>query len=267
MLEDIAVRVAVTVAAALVIYIGKTLWQNRRHLRLLVLLFTPWRRVRLSVAVLLRLDDEDCYVLFDSPTRPATFGPPGGVVKYHESGRRKLDKLGFECEERSQEVMRCDLRGFVRAVKVPDFARWLYGGSGREPASDCMRRELVEEVAEIGHPELAPSVASINFTLVRRVVDGPMKVAGAPYRQVRFFEVYDLMLEKPEALELRAALLVLARDPLEEHIIAVSRQGIALGREGAHMVLPQSAFLIGDERFREDIHPVRRPTTGQAETR
>ncbi|GAA2385599.1 MULTISPECIES: hypothetical protein [Streptomyces] len=266
MIEDIALRVAATVAAALVIYIGKTVWQNRRHLRLLLLLFTPWRRVRVSVAVLLRLGDEDRYVLFDSPTRPAAFGPPGGVVKYHETGLRKLDKLGFEYEERSQEVMRCDLRGFVRAARMPDFARWLHGGTGRESAADCLRRELVEELGEVGHPELAPLVASVNFTLVRRVTDGPLKVAGASYQQVRLFEVHDLLLDKPHAVELRSALLALARDPAEQHVIAVGRQGIALGREGVHMVLPQSAFLIGDERLREDIQPVRRPTAGQAET-
>ncbi|WP_460071347.1 SMODS-associated NUDIX domain-containing protein [Streptomyces sp. YKOK-I1] len=266
MLKDIIIRVAATVAAALFIYIVKMLWQNRRHKRLLLLLFVPWRSTRVSVAALLRLHDEDRYVLFDSPTRPGAFGPPGGVIKYHETGRGELEKRGFRYEERSQAVMRCDLRGFLRARRVPRFASWLHDGTGRESATDCLRRELAEESAEVGHPELAPLAASVNFTRVRRVIDGPLKVAGAPYQQVRFLEVYDLVLDRPEAVELRSSLLALAADPADRHVVAVGREGIALGREGAHMVLPQSAFLIGDKRLREDIQPVGRPTPGRAGT-
>ncbi|MGW7369529.1 SMODS-associated NUDIX domain-containing protein [Streptomyces sp. NPDC054841] len=250
-------KIVVSVAAALLGYIGRTLWQNRRHLSLLRLLFTPRRRMRVSVAVLLRLHDEDHYVLFDSLTRPGAFGPPGGVVKYRDTARADLDKIGFEPESRIQPLMKRDLRGFLSALRVPHFARWLYREEGREPATDCLRRELGEELGEVGHPELSPLAKEVGFTLVRRLIDGPLKVAGESYRQIRFIEVYDLLPDRPEAVELRSALLALAADPAEGRVIGASRQDIALGRAGAHMILPQSAFLTGGERLREDIQPVR----------
>ncbi|GAA4911907.1 hypothetical protein ACFPM3_10150 [Streptomyces coeruleoprunus] len=240
----------------LLTYIGKTLWQNRRHLTLLRVLLAPGRRTRVSVAVLLRVQDEDFHVLFDSPTRPGGFGPPGGVVKYHDSAQRTLERLGFTPDGRTRDVMKRDLRGFLTAARVLGFARWLYGGVDREPATDALRRELAEELAETGHGELAPLSRAVNFRLVRRVIDGPLKVPGEDYRQIRFFEVHDLVLDTPEATELRTVLLTLAADQDEAHIIGATRQEIARGRAGVHVILPQSAFLVGDRRLREDIQPV-----------
>ncbi|MGW2562101.1 SMODS-associated NUDIX domain-containing protein [Streptomyces sp. NPDC001514] len=245
------------IVVALLTFIGRTLWQNRRHLSLLRVLLVPWSRTRVSVAVLLRLHDEDHYVLFGSVTRPGAFGPPGGVVKYHDSARPTLERLGFEPESRSSDAMRLDLRGFLPAARVLGFARWLYRGVDREAATECLRRELLEELGEVGHDELAPLAREVGFTPVRRVIDGPMKVAGESYRQVRFFEVYDLVLDKPDATELRTALLTLAGDPTEPQVIGASRREITRGRAELNVVLPQSAFLTGDRRLREDIEPVR----------
>ncbi|QCW78599.1 hypothetical protein EQG64_18230 [Streptomyces sp. S6] len=240
---------------ALLTYAGRTLWQNRRHLKLLRVLLTPRRRTRVSVAVLLRVQEEDQFVLFATPARPGAFGPPGGVVKYHETSGSALERLGFEPEQRGRAVMRLDLRGFLPGSAVPAFARWLHHGDGREPAIECLRRELVEELGEIGHEELTDLARAVAFQSVRRVVDGPMKVAGETYRQLRFLEVYDLLADRPEAEELRTALIALANEQTEAGVIRATRREIALGRAGAHVVLPQSAFLVGDRRFREDLHP------------
>jgi hypothetical protein len=151
--------------------------------------------------------------------------------------------------------MRHDLRGFLPAARVLGFARWLQWGVDREPATECLRRELIEELDEVGHNELVSEAQEIGFRFVRRVLDGPIKVAGESYRQIRFFEVYDLALDKPDAVELRTTLLVLAADPAESQIIGASRREIARGRAETHVVLPQSAFLTGDRRLREDIEP------------
>lgn len=245
------------VCVALLTWTGRTVWQNRHHLLLLKLLFVPRRKIRVSVAVLLRLHDEDHYVLFDSPTRPGGYGPPGGVVKYHQTPRGTLEKLGFDPEGRTNDVMKHDLRGFLPAARIPGFARWLHRATGREPATECLRREMIEELGEVGHPELAPLAQAVSFSPLRTVVDGPMKVPGEAYRQIRFIEVYDLLPDRPEAAELRAALLALARTPDSPHVIGATRQDIVRGRSGPHVVLPQSAFLIGDRREREDIQPVR----------
>jgi hypothetical protein len=234
---------------------AKTLWSNRRNLGLLRLLVRPMARMRVSVAVLLRLQDEDSYVLFDSPVRPGAFGPPGGVVKYQDDARKTLEGLGFNAEPRSSEIMRYDLRGFLPARRVPAFARWLHRGDGRESPAECLRRELVEELGEVGHPQLAALVGAVAFTRVRAVIDGPLRVPGESYRQIRFIEIYDLLLDKPEATRLKTELLSLAKDPSEAHVARAGHQDIARGRAGAHVVAPQSAFLLGDRRLRQDLQP------------
>ncbi|MGW5566708.1 SMODS-associated NUDIX domain-containing protein [Streptomyces tendae] len=240
---------------ALLTYVGRTLWQNRRHLKLLLVLLAPRRRTRVSVAVLLRVHEEGRLILFATPARPGAFGPPGGVVKYRETARSDLERLGFEPEQRDRAVMRLDLRGFLSGSGVLAFARWLHRGDGREPATECLRRELIEELGEVGHEELADLAQAVAFQHVRRVIDGPMKVAGETYRQLRFLEVYDLLTDRPEAEELRSALVALANEQTEAGVIGATRREIALGRAGAHVVLPQSAFLVGDRRYREDLHP------------
>lgn len=240
---------------ALLTYVGRTLWQNRQHLKLLRLLVMPWLRVRVSVAVLLRVHEEDRFVLFTSPTRPGAFGPPGGVVKYRETAHSTLEKLNFEPEQRNRSVMRLDLRGFLPGGRVLGFARWLQRENGREPATECLRRELLEELGEVRHEELVGLAGSVAFQHVRRVIDGPLKVAGENYRQLRFVEVFDLVPDRHEAAELRAALLTLADEATDALVIGATRREIALGRAGTHVVLPQTAFLVGDRRFREDIHP------------
>ncbi|WP_327714088.1 hypothetical protein OG381_00630 [Streptomyces sp. NBC_00490] len=249
--------IVVGAAVALLGWIGRTLVHNWRHLSLLRLLFTPRRTIRISVAALLCVQEEDHYVLFGSPTRPGSFGPPGGVVKYHDSERRALEKLRFEPEARTRAVMKHDLRGFLPAAKVPGFARWLHRGTGREPSSDCLRRELAEEFGEVGHPELTHLPQAVGFSPVRKVIDGPWNVPGEPYQQIRFIEVYDLLLDRPEADELRTALLTLSQDPGDSQVIGATRQEILRGRSGPHQILPQSAFLVGVQRVREDIQPVR----------
>lgn len=176
-------------------------------------------------------------------------------MKYQEGARRTLERLGFEPEGRNREVMRHDLRGFLGALRVLGFARWLSKEVDRETATDCLRRELVEELGEVGHEELVPLAREVGFRSARRVIDGPLKVPGETYKQIRFFDVYDLVTDKPEATRLRDALLELADDTTEGLVIGANRAEIARGRAQAHVVLPQSAFLAGDKRFREDLTP------------
>lgn len=245
--------VVVGVVVAFLGWIASALWRNRGRLGLLGRSLRPGRRVRVSVAVLLRVQHDDLYVLAHSPLRPHTFGPFGGAVKYHPSARPRLDALGFQEEERTDERMRCDLRGFLKATALPAFARWLDAQRDRESAVECLRRELAEELGEVGHPELARGIAGTHFTRVRTVLDGPMAVPGKPYHQVRFFEVWDLDTTTAEAVALRDGLLALGRDPAVRGVVRVSADDIAHGRRGEDYVLPQSAFLTGGRRLHGDL--------------
>ncbi|WTW98861.1 hypothetical protein OG216_38425 [Streptomycetaceae bacterium NBC_01309] len=242
---------------ALLCWVASVLWTNRTRLRLLRLSsLRPFGEVRVSVASLLRLQDDDRYVLVHSPVRPDSFGPPGGVVKYHPAARAALDRIGFREERRADTRMRSDLRGFLSSRALPRFARWLDQQVGRETFLECVRRELAEELHEIGHPELASGIDQLHFTHVRHIVDGPLKAAGRPYRQLRFFDVWDLDLSTSEAVRLRDALVALAADPSDHGTVFVTADDIMHGRSGRSYIAPQTAYLLGERRFNADLPPL-----------
>ncbi|MER6678376.1 hypothetical protein [Streptomyces sp. NPDC000983] len=242
---------------AMLSWLAATLWRNRRRLSLLAVALRPRREVRVSVASLLRIQDDDRHLLVHSPYRPNSYGPLGGVLKYHPSARPDLDRLGFREDGRVDQRMRSDLRGFLPARALPRFSRWLDAERDRETALEAVRRELAEELTEIGHPELTPDIARLRFAHVRHVLEGPLKVPGRAFRQIRFFDVFDLHLDTPEAITLREALLALAADPDDVGAVLVTAEDILHGRHDRFYVGPHAAYLIGPRRLRADLPPLR----------
>src|SRR5689334_3637289 len=84
--------VAGLITAVLLALLG-LLWQHRGHLGLLRATLLGSGRLRVSVAVLLRIKHDDRYVLVHHPVRPHTYGPLGGVVKYDGRARKALDAV------------------------------------------------------------------------------------------------------------------------------------------------------------------------------
>ncbi|MET9452519.1 hypothetical protein [Streptomyces cinerochromogenes] len=242
---------------ALLGWAAKVLWTNQRRLRLLSVPLRPFQEVRISVASLVRIQDDDRFLLLHSPLRPDAYGPPGGVVKYHPAARPELDRLRFREELRVDQRMRNDLRGFLPAVSVPGFVRWLDRQQNRETALEAVRRELAEELAEIGHPELADGIDRLHFTHVRHVVDGPLAVPGRSYRQLRFFDVWDLDPDVPQAVRLWHGLLAVAADPAASGAVLVTSEDIMHGRHQRFYVAPHAAYLMGDRRYHADLPPLR----------
>lgn len=238
---------------------GGLVWRHRRHLGLLRATLFPFGRLRVSVAALLRVKDDDGYVLVHQPFRPDAYGPPGGVVKYTDGARKALDALGF-VEQRPagrESTMSRDLRGVVPARHGIGFLRWYDGGADRESGPECLRRELREELAEVGHPELVPLAEDLRFEKVRTVLDGPRPTPGRQYRTVRSFDVYDVVTDTPEAARLLGRLFELGRDPQETAIVLVRAADIEEGRCDRHLISPQSAFLMGERRIHEDLPSLR----------
>jgi hypothetical protein len=249
MIEAVSVSLGVAFSG----WIASTMWRNRGHVALLLCSLRFGRRVRVSVAALLRVEHDGIYVLVHSPLRPNVYGPFGGAAKYRPAARPRLDALRFQEERRVDERMEHDLRGFLPFSALTAFARWLATGENHESATECLRRELVEELAEVGHPDLSTNVHEIHFNRVRKVVDGPRKVSGRDYHQIRFLEVWDLDLTNPAAVFLRDALLRVGHDADDSGIICAEAPDISHGRRDAHYVAPQSAFLIGDRRLQADL--------------
>jgi hypothetical protein len=240
--------------------IGALAWRNRNNLAILTVVLMPVGTIRVSLSTLLRIKEGDQYVLFHTPYTPGSYGPPGGVFKFHPAAQQYLDRFFFREELRTAQavVMHRDLRGFVPARRLAPFLRWFHSGSDRESATECLRRELREELSEIGHPELTAEVESIAFRFVRRIVEPPRNVPGRDYRQVRLFEVYSLETTDEAASRLRSRLLDLARDSGDRRVILASGQDVVSGRCGELFIGPQSVFLFGTRRYRQDIPPVAR---------
>ncbi|GAB1818587.1 SMODS-associated NUDIX domain-containing protein [Herbidospora sp. RD11066] len=255
MLENI---VAGLITAAM-LAAGALLWRYRRNLGLLWAAVPPGRRLRVSVAVILRVKDDDGYVLFHHPHRPQTYGPPGGVVKYTDGARRTLDELGFVEQRIAQRdaTMYRDLRGFIPARRGIAFLHWYDREADRESAPECLRRELREELVEVGHSELAPLADDLRFDLVRNVCEGARPTPNKPYRTLRVFTVFDVVADTPAAVELLRRLHELARDATEPDIVRASSTDIQEGRSGPHLITPPAAFLLGDRRIHEDLPALR----------
>jgi hypothetical protein len=238
---------------------GGLFWRYRHHLGLLRSAVRPANKLRVSVAALLRIKDDDGYVLFHHPFRPYAYGPPGGVVKYTGGARQALDAVGF-VEQRSpgrESTMAHDLRGFVPARNGIAFLRWYASGADRESAAQCLLRELREELAEVGHPDLAALTDDLRFSLVRSVSEAPRPTPGKPYRTLRQFEVYDVIVDSPQAAELVRRLVALGRQPQDKEILLASITDIEEGRCGQYLISPQSAFLFGDRRIHDDVPALR----------
>lgn len=216
----------------------------------------PERGVRVSYAALLRIRDDDRHVLFGSASRPGSFTPPGGVFKYFAPAADLLDRMRFQADQRVNG-MRADLRGVLPAQSVPEFRRWFASGAYREDAVECLQRELDEELAEVGFPELAANVQSLRFAPLRTIVEGPRAAPGKPFKQSRRFEFHDLLCTGQAAAELKRRLFELADDPAVTTIISAAASDIAHGRAGSALIAPHSAYLIGEQRTWPDLPAVR----------
>lgn len=216
-------------------------------------------RVRISFSVLLRLADDDRFVLFDAPKRPGAFGPPGGVIKFFPPAARILDALGFQPERTGSphHKLKADLRGTLPAGAVRRFRTWFASGAYREAADECLRRELREELAEVGVHGLERTVSELEFALVRTVREGPRPVPGKSYRQLRGFEVRELAVTNSAARRLSRELAEAGEDDAYPGVLLAGFDDIAHGRSNRALIAPQSAFLIGPSRLAPDLPPLR----------
>ncbi|WP_410674062.1 hypothetical protein [Amycolatopsis sp. cmx-4-68] len=220
---------------------------------------TRRNRVRISFSVLLRLADDDRFVLFDSPKRPGAFGPPGGVIKYFPPAVRILDALGFRPERTgaASAKLKGDLRGTLPHSALRRFRSWFASGAYRESATECLRRELCEELVEVGVHGPLGTISEVQFAAIRAVREGPHAVPGKDYRQVRGFDVHELSMTNSAARDLSRTLIEAGEDDACPGVILANFDDIAHGRAGRALIAPQSAFLAGSSRLSPDLPPLR----------
>lgn len=253
--------VLASLIAAVIFAAAAFLWRHRSNqlLRHPNLLFSRKVRIRVSFAAILRIKDDDCFVLFRASSRPS-FGPPGGVFKYNPAAQRELDRLEYQDEARPKivgERRRRDLRGFIPARSMAGFTHWFKQDVDRETATEALRRELAEEVAEVGHAELAADVAALTFIRVRTVEEGPRREHRSEYFTLRRFEIYDLDITNEPSLQFQRKIVHIARDPSSPCIICVSAEDISHGRCNNDIISGHAVYLFGNKWFRDPLPPIR----------
>jgi hypothetical protein len=214
-------------------------------------LISPNEDLRVSFSAFLRIRQGDSYLLVRSLHRKEAFGPFGGVYKYLSGAHMQLDALEFRPQTgKSATDMQHDLRGFVPRRNIFGVARWFEQGAGREDAVTCLRRELIEELAEVKLKRHAvPDL--IRFKPVRRVQEGPARAAGQPYWQYRVFDIYDVA--EPDAAVGRFLDGIRSLASSHQGLLLATAHEIIVGRSSDGRVIGHhSGYLFGRKRIRPD---------------
>lgn len=142
-------------------------------------------RVRVSAAAVLRIRAlaGGQYVLANTSGKWAPFGgafqmdaPPPALVE-----------LGWEQESRNGRGR--DVRGTVPRSALPAVHAWLASGADRESGEECVRRELREELAEVGVRDLVGMVDGLRLRISLTLVEPPGRPILAAWRYLEMFDL------------------------------------------------------------------------------
>jgi hypothetical protein len=222
-------------------------------------LWRPNVEVRVSISAILAIADGGRYLLIRNWRRPEAFGPIGGVYKHLEAAQPELEAMQFR-PEGIDTVMKNDLRGFLPRRRLGRFVKWFERKDDREMPGDCLRRELREELSQIGLGSTRVP-ARLALRSVRTVCEGPEVVPGQQlFRyQFRLFEVFALVSSgrQMEAL-IRELTEQAASHP---DLLLASAPEIMAGRSvDNRMITQHSAYVIGKRRFRPETPTFSRST-------
>jgi len=215
-------------------------------------LFRRKADLRVAFSAIIKVSHGDRYLLIRNLHRPECFAPFGGVYKYFEEADSQLEKLEFRPQDDGPgEDMVGDLRGFIPRRRLPAFLAWFRTNENREHFSECLRRELSEELEEVDLLSRV-SLPNVNFRHVRSMWEGPEPVPGEIYTQFRIFEVYGLAGTRRETKRLRKRLFDLATN--HEDLLVVSAKEIIAGRcSSGELIAPHAVYLVYDKRVRPDL--------------
>jgi hypothetical protein len=208
---------------------------------------------RIAFAAILRVrTDDQKYLLVRNAGRNEAFTPFGGVYKYRHAAAHSLEKLDFRPEV-IRDDMKLDLRGFLPRKHVIKISDWFVKNVDRESPTECLSRELTEELAEAGiqDPLLRPN--RLEFEKLRIVFEGPQEIkSDISYTQLRIFEVFDIARASDDARQFEETLIAHARRQRSKHrsLLLVSEREIFAGRAGTGEVIGNPAgYLFTQKRI------------------
>jgi SMODS-associated NUDIX domain len=150
------------------------------------------KRIRVSMACLIRFEVQNKQILLQNRLRPESIAPFGGVIKYHDAARGLLDSIEYEDEAMAScdSDLNCDLRGYFPATKFGTFLTWFKSRTGREQ-TEAVTRELQEEFKDANIPAaIATPLCDAKYSLFRTIHEGPYAHDHHDYATFRYFELY-----------------------------------------------------------------------------
>ena len=151
----------------------------------------------------------------------------------------------------TDSIMKDDLRGFLPRRYLGRLVKWFETKDDREMPGECLRRELREELSEIGLPNIRVP-AQLSLRRVRTVSEGPEDVPGQHFLQYRLFEVYALLPAGRQVEEFQRSLM--AQAEIHKDLLLATTAKIVAGRSAdGRMITHHSAYIIGKKRIRQDL--------------
>jgi hypothetical protein len=232
--------------------IGKFLHYSLPRLRYLgCTIIRPSADIRIVFSALLRISESDEYLLIRNLHRPETFAPIGGVYKYRQDAQPELDKFEFRPHDMGPgDDMANDIRGYLPRRNLVKLLHWYHCNANRESDKECLRRELKEELDEIGLSRNFKCPEDFHFRSVRTIIEGPESVPGQTYAQFRIFEIYEIA---PVTSNIKRFLHQLRKSAIKNpDLLLVSAQEIITGRaRTGEIVASTAAYLIGKKRIHQ----------------
>ena len=219
------------------------------HIRLIKCrLFHPNQDIRIAFSAMLLIRQGGKYLLVRNLHRPESFGPLGGVYKYTDS--TFLDELEFKPQVFDSDMAN-DLRGFLPRKRLAKLVVWFKQAKDRESASDCLKRELAEEVREAGLKKIKDP-DNVPVRLVRSVHEGPEKIPGQAYTQYRIFEIYELDSPKGRLKDLQERLVDEATQGHKNLVLAHAEEIISGRDASGHLIGHHAGYFLGEKRIRPE---------------
>jgi hypothetical protein len=182
----------------------------RRAASAVALMSTVHRRtlIRFSASAVLRVTSGQDYLVVKTPARGKSleyWGPLGGVIKCKSGASKRLAdiEVTFDVLADQSTDMDRDLRVKMSGKRFWRFIRWYWSADGRESPEEALKRELKEELREIGLEVLIPDVDQAEIEMSRLCSSGLFK-QDAIYHY-RLFYVFELV--GPDGARFRDELL------------------------------------------------------------
>jgi hypothetical protein len=209
--------------------------------------------VRFSASAVLRVDQGSEYLLALTPARGqsvAYWAPLGGVFKFRETGRGFLDQNGIQMHwlAGSDGDMRDDLRVKMTGRNFFRFIRWFQRGQDRETVTETLRREMGEELGELGLTLLAGQVGGLQFEVVRIARTGLYKTKTEAFYHYRIFYVCDLVGRTCADFTRE-----LSRSTLPGKLEFIPQEEITHGAHNGIHVGSHAVFLFSDGPYRQGV--------------